>query len=66
MDLSGALLDKVILEVFYEEWVQTVNYEHIPFRCHKCYEHGHLIRDYPLSKAKNKSKLNIMKDTESF
>ena len=46
MDLSGALSDEVILEVFNEEWVQTVDYEHIPFRCHKCHEHGHLFRDY--------------------
>jgi len=29
MDLSGALLDEVILEVHDEEWVQTVDYEHI-------------------------------------
>lgn len=33
MDLSGALLDEVILEVYDEEWVQAVNYEHIPFQC---------------------------------
>ena len=66
MDLSGALPDEVILEVFDEKWVQTVDYEHIPFRCHRCHEHGHLFRDCPLSKIENKSKANIMKDTESF
>ena len=56
MDLSGALPDEVILEVFDEEWVKTVDYEHIPFKCHKCHEHGHLFRDCPLSKIENKSK----------
>ena len=66
MDLSGALMDEVILEFFNEEWVQIVAYEHIPFRCCKCHEHGHLFRDYPLSKADNKRKSNTMKDTESF
>ena len=66
IDLSGALLDDVILEVFDEEWVQTVDYEHMPFRCCKCHEHGHLFRDCPLSRADNKSKPNTMKDTESF
>lgn len=66
MDLSGALLDEVILEVFDEDWVQTVDYEHIPFRCHKCHEHGHLFRDFPLSKIENRSKQNAIKDTKSF
>ena len=66
MDLSGALLNEVILEVFDEEWVQTVDYEHIPFICRRCHEHGHLFRDCPLSKIKNGSKATIMKDTESF
>lgn len=66
MDLSGALPDEVILEVFYEEWMQTVDYEHIPFRCRRCHEHGHLFRDCPLSKADNKSKPNTMKDTYIF
>lgn len=66
MDLSGALPDEVILEVFDEKWVQTVDYEHIPFRCHRCHEHGHLLRDCPLGKTKTKSKPNAMKDPESF
>jgi len=66
MDLSGALSDEVILEVFDEEWVQTIDYEHIPFRYCKCHEHGHLFKDCPLRKIENKSKANTMKDTESF
>ena len=66
MDLSGALPDEVILEVFDEEWVQTVNYEHVPFKCHKCHEHGHLFRDCPLSKIENKSKATTVKDTEKL
>jgi len=66
MELSGALLDEVILEVFDEEWIQTIDYEHILFRCHKCHEHGHLFRYFPLSKAVNKSKASTMKDTDSF
>ena len=40
MDLSGALLDEFILEVYDEEWVQAVDYEHIPFKCHKCHDMG--------------------------
>jgi len=66
MDLSVALPDEVILEVFDEEWVKIVDYKHIPFRCHRCHEHEHLLRDYPLSKAENKSKINTTKDTNRF
>jgi len=66
MDLSGALPDEVILEVFDEEWVQTVDNGHIPFRCRRCHEHEHLFRDCPLNKIENKSKATTMKDTESF
>jgi len=66
MDLSGALPDEVILKAFVEDWVQTVDYEHIPFRCRKCHEHGHLFRDCPLSRIDNRSKPNEMKNIESF
>jgi len=66
MDLSRALMDEVLLEVFDQEWVQTVNYEHIPFRYRRCREHGHLLREFPLSKVENKRKINTMKDTVSF
>lgn len=66
MDLSRALPGELILEVFDEEWLQTIDYEHIPFRCRKCHEHGHLFRDCPLTKIENKSKANTMKDTKSF
>lgn len=65
-DLLGALPDEDILEFFDDEWVQTVDYEHIMFRCRKFHEHGHLFRDCPLCKADNKSKPNTMKDAESF
>lgn len=65
MDLFGALPDEVILEVYDEEWVQIVDYEHIPFRCCRCHEHGHLLRDCPLTKAEIKGNTNTMKDVDS-
>ena len=65
MDLSIALWNEGILEVFYEEWIQIVDYEHT-FRCRKCHEHGHLFRDFPLSKRENKNKTDTMKDSESL
>lgn len=66
MDLSGDLPDEIILEAHDEEWVQTIDYEHIPFRCRKCHVHGHLFRDFPLTRIENKSKFNAMKDSKGF
>ena len=66
MDLLGALLDEIILEVFYENWVQAVDYEHVPFRCRKCHERGHLFRDFPLNKMESRTKSTTGKETESY
>ena len=66
MDLSGALPDEVILEVYDEEWVQTVDYEHIPFRCHKCHEHEHLSRDCPLNRREEDLNTSKGKDQTGF
>jgi hypothetical protein len=49
MDISRALPRYVILEYQDEDWIQTIDYEHIPFHCRKCHEHGHLFRDCPLN-----------------
>eukprot|EP00253_Pinus_taeda_P016943 PITA_16943 len=45
MDLFEALPNEIILEVYDEDWVQTVDCKHIPFKCCKFHEHGHLFRD---------------------
>jgi len=66
IELSGALLEEIILEVFDEEWVQIVDYDHIPFRCHKCHEHGHIFRDCTLNKEMNKSRSTIVKEANNF
>jgi hypothetical protein len=49
IDISRALAGYVILEYQDEDWSQTIDYEHITFRCRKCHEHGHLFRDFPLN-----------------
>jgi len=66
MDRSGALPDELILEVYDEEWVQIVDYEHIPFICCICHKHGHLFSDCPLNEIENNNKATTMKDTNSF
>lgn len=66
MDLLGALPDEIILEVYDEEWVQVIDYEHVPFRCRKCHEHRHLFRDFPLNKLMDNIKTNTGKDPTGF
>jgi hypothetical protein len=61
MNIFKALPGTITLEYQDEEWDQTIDYEHIPFRCRKCHEHGHLFRDFPLNtlpkrEAKEKTK----------
>jgi hypothetical protein len=50
MDVLGALPEAISLEFRDEEWIQNIDYEQIPFRCRRCHEHGHLIREFPLNK----------------
>jgi hypothetical protein len=43
MNIYKPLPISITLEWQDEEWAQTIDYEHIPFRCHKFHEHGHLF-----------------------
>jgi hypothetical protein len=45
-----------------EDWTQTIDYEHIPFHCRKCHEHGHLFWDFPLNVPTKKGMEDKMKD----
>jgi hypothetical protein len=62
MNIAQALPGTVILEHHDEDWVQTLDYEHIPFRCRRCHEHGHLFRDFPLTQLAPKADQNMQKD----
>jgi len=53
MDLKQPLPDSVSLFHEDSEWVQVIDYEHVPFRCRKCHEIGHLFRDCPRNKSSN-------------
>lgn len=50
MDVSGALHEGLWLEYRDEDYYQAIYYEQIPFRCRKCHEHGHLIRECPMNR----------------
>lgn len=51
MNVSGALHEGLWLEYRDEDYFQAIDYEQIPFRCRKCHENGHLIREYPLNRT---------------
>eukprot|EP00253_Pinus_taeda_P012372 PITA_12372 len=56
MDVSGALHEGLWLEYRDEDYFQRIDYEQIPFRCRKCHEHGHLIRECPMNKKEEDTK----------
>jgi hypothetical protein len=56
MDVSRALPEAISLEFRDEEWIQSINYEKIPFRCRRFHEHGHLFRECPLNKKSRRGK----------
>lgn len=66
MHLTKALVDSVSLFHDDFEWIQTLDYEHIPFRCRKCHEHGHLFKDCPLNLQPKTPVNDTNKDSEGF
>lgn len=47
MNIAEPLPEFVEVEYHDEIWQQPLDYEHIPFRCRKCHEYGHLYRECP-------------------
>jgi len=45
VDLKQPLPDTVSLSHEDVEWIQLIDYEHVPFRCRKFHDLGHLYRD---------------------
>ena len=66
MHLSKALTDLVGLFHDDFEWIQTLDYEHIPFRCRKCHEHGHLFKDCPLNSQTKTPDSEANKNADGF
>jgi hypothetical protein len=66
MDVSGALPEAISLEFRDEEWIQSIDYEQIPFRCRRCHEHGHLIRECPLNKKQETKNTKAQQDEDGF
>jgi hypothetical protein len=66
LNIAKPLPGSITLEYHDEDWSQTIDYEHIPFRCRKCHEHGHLFRECPLNTAHKEGNPENGKDKEGF
>jgi hypothetical protein len=66
MDVSGALPEAICHEFRDEEWIQSIDYEYIPFRCRRCHEHGHLLRECSLIRKTEQEKKKQNQDEEVF
>lgn len=67
LDISKELPESIKLSWHDEEWLQAIDYEHIPFCCHKCHEYGHLFRQCPLNTSSlGPQPKNGEKDVEGF
>jgi hypothetical protein len=66
MNMERFLLEAVRVAYQDIEWIQTLDYEHIPFRCRKCHVHGHLFRDFPLNIKQETPKTQDGTNVEGF
>jgi hypothetical protein len=66
MHISKALSDSIFLPHEDMEWIQTLDYEHVPFRWLKCHEHMHLFRYFPQNKPTTAHKDATLKDEDRF
>jgi hypothetical protein len=66
LNIAKPLPGSIALEYHDEDWSQTIDYEHIPFRCRKCHEHGHLFRDFPLNATTKSDNPETSKEKDGF
>jgi hypothetical protein len=66
MNVAGALSEAVTISYQDNEWSQSVDYEHIPFRCRKCHVHGHLFCDCSMNIKQNDAKKQEGTNAEGF
>jgi hypothetical protein len=66
LNITKVLPGSITLEYQDEDWLQTIDYEHIPFRCRRCHEHGHLFRECPLINTPKENNPDNNKDKDGF
>ncbi|XP_057834982.2 uncharacterized protein LOC131045412 [Cryptomeria japonica] len=65
LDLSRPLPDAVEMCAGSHSWVQQLDYETLPFRCHLCHDYGHLVRRCPKAKSVEQQILPPPRDNPS-
>jgi len=55
LNISKPLHGSIALKYHDKDWSQTIDYEHILFRCRKCHEHRHMLKECPLNNAETKA-----------
>jgi hypothetical protein len=66
LDLRPRLLKEMTIEMTFGSFIQPLDYEGIPFRCHRCHVYGHGIVDCKLPfKGKVKGSLDVGVGTAS-
>lgn len=66
-NITEPLSESIELEYHDEVWQEPVDYEHIPFRCRRCHEYGHLFKQCPLNivEESTEKKEEERKETEA-
>jgi hypothetical protein len=49
INLRKGLYQELLIESTTGDFVQTLDYEGIPFRCHRCHVYGHGVENCPIS-----------------
>lgn len=66
MKLGHVLPDTVSLLHDDFEWIQPLDYEHVPFYCRRCHAHDHLFRDCPLNMLPKNPETGNKSNPEGF
>jgi hypothetical protein len=66
MNVVNSLSESIVVSYQNEEWIQPLDYHHIPFRCRKCHVHGHLFKYFPLNAPNPESKSKEETDQGGF
>ena len=56
MNIANPIPYSVELEYHEEVWQENLDYEHIPFRCCRCHEYGHLVKECPIKMEEEERK----------
>lgn len=60
----GGLAESIKIQYKYYVFEQPLDYEHLPFKCHRCHAYGHLARDCPIGKRRRRNPKTVKQKGE--